>query len=399
MEAHMDKKAIIIGGGIGGVTAALALQQAGFAVTVFERAEALREVGSGLPLWTNALRAICKLGLTDKITELGESIEAGHVSTWQGNVLADLRMEDIKLLKRLGTINMVVHRAELLNMLVDAVGMDNIQLGMTCTGFRQDGTQVYARFADGQEVHGDVLVGADGLHSVIRTQLFGATTPRYAGYTCWRGLAHISHKDMETSEWGNGYQHGITPMNWVWGKGHQFGITPMNHDRAYWFAQCYAPEGAQDPPHGRKQTVLKLFHDWHDPIPTVIEATAEKDILRNDVYESKPLHHWSRGRVVLLGDAAHTMTPNLGQGACQAIEDAVVLADSLKAEKEIVAGLKHYEARRVHRANNIASLAHVLGPAIQINNPLLSNARDTAMKFLPTPLFLQMMMWVIDYQP
>lgn len=399
MEAHTDKKAIIIGGGIGGVTTALALQQAGFAVTVFERAEALREVGSGLPLWTNALRALYKLGLTEQINELGESIAAGHVSTWRGTMLADLRMEDIKLLKRLGTINMVVHRAELLNMLVDAVGRDKIQLGMTCTGFRQDGSQVYACFANGQEVRGDLLVGADGLHSVIRAQLFGAATPRYAGYTCWRGLAHISHKDMKTSIHGKSYQHEITPMNWVWGKGHQFGITPMTHDRAYWFAQSYAPEGAQDPPEGRKQAVLELFHDWHDPIPTVIKATAEKDILRNDVYESKPLDRWNRGRVVLLGDAAHTMTPNLGQGACQAIEDAVVLADCLKAEKEIVAGLKQYEARRVRRANNIASLAHLLGPAIQINNPLVSDVRNTAMKFLPTSLFLQMMLWVIDYQP
>jgi 2-polyprenyl-6-methoxyphenol hydroxylase-like FAD-dependent oxidoreductase len=382
MQALIDKRVIIIGGGIGGITTALALQQTGFVVTVFERAHELREVGSGLPLWTNALRALRKLGLTDTIAELGQSVSAAHLSTWQGNILLDLRTEGLQ--KRLGTINIVVHRAELLHMLVEALGQDNIQLGMTCTGFRQDGTQVYARFADGQEISGDVLIGADGLHSTIRTQLFGTTQPRYAGYTCWRGLAHISRRDLET---------------WAWGTGCQFGITPMNHDRAYWFAQCYAPEGEQDPPQGHKQTLLKHFQGWHDPIPAVIEATAEKDILRNDVYESKPLHHWSQGRVVLLGDAAHTMTPNLGQGACQAIEDAVALADCLKAETDVAAGLKQYEARRVQRANNIATFAGLFGKVAQVENPLFSNARNTMMKHMPPSLLLQGVMWVIDHQP
>src|SRR5258708_16069904 len=147
-EAQRDKRVIIIGGGIGGITTALALKQAGFVVTVFERAHELREVGSGLPLWTNALRALHKLGLMDNIAELGESISAAHLSTWQGNVLLDLRTEGLQ--KRLGTINMVVHRAELLHMLVEALGQDTIQLGMTCTGFQQDDAQVYASFADWQ---------------------------------------------------------------------------------------------------------------------------------------------------------------------------------------------------------------------------------------------------------
>lgn len=381
MQVSPSKRAIIIGAGIGGVTSAIALQQAGFDVTVFERAEELREVGSGLPLWTNALRALHKIGLNHILETLGAPITAGSVSTWQGDILADLRTE--KLLKRLGTINAVVHRAELLALLVEALGADSIQLGMTCVGFTQDAKGVCARFADGQEVQGDVLIGADGLHSIIRAQLFGVSKPRYAGYTCWRGLAHITRTELET---------------WAWGKGYQFGITPMSKGRAYWFAQLYTPEGAQDKAIGRKREVLELFRDWHDPVPAVIEATAEEDILRNDIYESKLLRHWSSGRVTLVGDAAHTMTPNLGQGACQAVEDAVILGASLKAEPDIVSALKLYERRRVTRANRIARLGRLIGWIVQWGNPMVCGVRNGIMKRTPVNVQLKLMMWIIDYK-
>ena len=381
MQSSVNRRAIVIGGGIGGVTAALALQQAGLDVTVFEQAEELGEVGSGLPLWTNALRALARLGLTDVLETIGASMKGGNITTWQGDVLADLRSEE--LLKQLGTINTVVHRAELLAMLLKALGEDKVQLGARCVGFSQDATRVCVRFADGREAQGDLLIGADGLRSVVRTQLFGPSKPHYAGYTCWRGLAHITRSGLET---------------WAWGKGYQLGITPMNHGRAYWFAQKYASEGAKDKSGGRKREVLELFHDWHDPIPAVIEATNETDILRNDIYESELLPHWSRGRVTLLGDAAHTMTPNLGMGACQAIEDGVVLGACLKAEADIAAALKLYERRRVRRANSIARMARLVGQAVQLENPLVSNMRDAIMKRLPVSTQLKRLIWILDYK-
>jgi len=381
MQTSVKKRAIVVGGGIGGVTAAIALQQAGLDVTVYEQADELKEVGSGLPLWTNALRALYRLGLTDIVETIGESVKAGSITTWQGEVLADLRTEE--LLKQLGTINTVVHRAELLTMLLKALGENNVQLGARCVGFSQNAIRACARFADGKEACGDLLIGADGLHSVVRKQLFGPSKPRYAGYTCWRGLAHIMRSGLET---------------WAWGKGYQLGITPMSHGRAYWFAQKYAPEGAKDKAGGRKREVLELFHDWHDPIPAVIEATNETDILRNDIYESELLAHWSRGRVTLLGDAAHTMTPNLGMGACQAIEDGVVLGACLKAEGDIIAALKLYERRRVRRANSIARMARLVGQAVQLENPLVSNMRDAIMKRLPVSTQLKRLIWILDYK-
>jgi 2-polyprenyl-6-methoxyphenol hydroxylase-like FAD-dependent oxidoreductase len=382
MQANAGRKAIIIGGGIGGVTAAIALRQAGLDVTVYERAEELQEVGSGLPLWTNALRTLHVLGLTDELDESGVQVRSVRVTTWNGDTLTDTRND--KHLKKLGTITIVVHRAELLTLLLKTLGEENVRLGMTCVGFTQDATGVTAKFPNGQEVRGDVLIGADGIHSVIRTQLFGLIKPHYVGYTCWRGLAHTTRTGLET---------------WAWGKGCQFGITPMSQGRAYWFVQKYAPEGEEDKPGGRKNALLDMFHDWHDPIPAVIEATAETDILRNDIYELQHLHQWSHSRVTLLGDAAHAMTPNLGQGACQAIEDAVALADCLKDTANVSAALKNYEKRRIARTNRTTRLAHFIGQAVQWENPILSVPRNVIIKNTPVSMAIKQFMWLLDYQP
>ncbi len=381
MQFHTKRRAIVIGGGIGGITTALALQQVGIDVTVFERAEELREVGSGLPLWANALRAFHKLGLTEVVESLGQSVTRGSITDWRGNLLVDVSMEE--LFGGRGTTNMVVHRAELLSSLLNALGIEHVSLGMTCLGCTQDEMGVSAYFADGKVARGDLLVGADGLHSTIRSQLFGATKPRYAGYTCWRGVAHTSRKDIET---------------WAWGKDSQFGITPMSNERAYWFAQRDATEGEREKPAGRKREVLDLFGNWHAPIPEIIEATEETSLLRNDVYEGPRLAHWSRGRVTLLGDAAHAMTPNLGQGACIAIEDAVALADCLKSEMDVITGLHLYEKRRVARANTITRLAGLIGQAVQLDIPLISALRNTAIKKIPSRVPLQQLMWILDYQ-
>jgi 2-polyprenyl-6-methoxyphenol hydroxylase-like FAD-dependent oxidoreductase len=382
MQSSGSKKVILLGGGIGGVTAAIALKRAGMDVTVFERAEEIREVGSGLPLWTNALRALHTIGLSDELEQLGVQVTSVSVSTWRGDTLTDTKND--KYLKRLGTITIVVHRAELLALLLKTLGEDRVQLGMNCVGFTQDETGVCARFEGGQEVQGDVLIGADGIHSVIRTQLFGLIKPGYVGYTCWRGLAHTTRTGLET---------------WAWGKGCQFGITPMSQGRAYWFVQKYAPVGEKDKPGGKKSEILELFHDWHDPIPAVIEATAEKDILRNDIYELKHLRQWSQGRVTLLGDAAHAMTPNLGQGACQAIEDAVALGACLNETTDIAAALQLYEKRRVTRANDITRLAHFIGRSVQWENPMLSGARNTIIRHIPVSMAIKRFMWLLDYQP
>jgi 2-polyprenyl-6-methoxyphenol hydroxylase-like FAD-dependent oxidoreductase len=375
------KRAIIIGGGIGGITTAIALQRAGFEVDVFEQAPELREVGSGLPLWSNALYALHSIGLDEAIRAMGRDVSAGSVTTWQGKPLVNLEKE--VLLKRLGTISIVVHRAELLTALLGAFDAEHVHLGAVCVGFTQDEHGICARFADGREGRGDLLIGADGLHSVIRTQLFGPTKPRYGGYICWRGIAHTDRTNLET---------------WSWGRGCQFGVVPMSNQRAYWFAQYNVPEGQGVQPCGKKQELLNRFRDWHDPIPAMIEATDENAILHNDVYEGVALRHWSVGRVTLLGDAAHTMGPNLGQGACVAIEDAIVLASSLKNAPDIATGLQRYEQRRKRRTYTIRRLAHLIGKIVQRRNSLVTGPRNAIIKHTPVKILLMMYMWMLEYK-
>lgn len=301
MQHQRVQRVLIAGGGIGGLVAAIALQREGIAVSVFERVKELEEVGAGLTLWANALRAIQKIGLTDLLETVGKPLTRSCILSWQGKVLSETPVE--ALTKRFGTPLVAVHRADLQAALLSTLGEGVVQTGVTCTGFQQDDMEVRAHLANGQDVAGDLLLGADGIHSTLRAQLFGATRPRYADYTAWRGVAQIAPRP-----WGE------QTATEIWGNGRRFGLVPLSRGRMYWFATLNTPEGMRDKEEGRKQELLDLFHTCHDPVPAVIEATDEAAILRNDIYDRPPLHHWSLGRVTLLGDAAHPMTPNMGQG-------------------------------------------------------------------------------------
>ena len=173
-----------------------------------------------------------------------------------------------------------------------------------------------------------------------------------------------------------------------WGRGRRFGLAKLGRGRTYWYATKNAPEGEEDEPVGRKGELLARFGRWHKPIPTVIRATEESRILRNDVCDREPIKRWGKGRVTLLGDAAHPMTPDLGQGACQAIEDAAVLAGCLKEEGETEAALRFYEALRVDRTAYIARQSRRLARIGQLENPLLCWLRGAVLKAIPQHMLM-----------
>ena len=359
-----NRKALIIGGGIGGLATAIALTQIGFTVEVFERVTLLREVGAGLSLWANAIKALDYLGLASAVRALALPEAAGGIRTPSGDLL--MQTANDQLAAQFGELSVMVHRAELHDQLRQAFGQE-IHLGMECVAITEEGTGVRVRFRNGEEAFGDLVIGADGLHSAVRAALHGPQPPRYAGYTAWRGVTPFEINRLQIGE--------------TWGQGARFGQIPMQGNRVYWFATQNAPAG-QHRPDGEKAELLRLFGNWHNPIRALIEATPDAAILRNDLYDRPPLKRWGRGRITLLGDAAHPMTPNLGQGACQALEDAVVLAKQVQSTADLPTALRAYEAARIPRTTMIVNQSRQVGQVGQWANPVAVAGRNWLVKYL-----------------
>lgn len=376
-------KAIIIGAGIGGLTAAIALSGIGVDVHLFERVSMLREVGAGIALWANAIHALEELGLGQLIRARMSLQSRTDVRSWRGAILSSATSEE--LAKRYAATLGVLHRADLLDLLVSDIDRDRLHLDHEFTKFSQNTEKLTAHFLDQKSVSGDVLIGADGLHSTVRAQLLGNAPPRYAGYTAWRAVVRFAGPKLLSSE--------------TWGPGRRFGLQPLCDARVYWYATKNAVAGEQDRPGEVKQHLLRLFHGWHDPIEAVIGATDESSIIRNDIYDRDPVPRWSDNRVTLLGDAAHPMTPDLGQGACQAIEDSVVLAASFEASGTIDSRLREYEKRRIPRTKKIVLSSRRIGRIAQWRNPGLCLMRNGILRATPKAIKKRQLRSLTLYEP
>lgn len=365
-----DNRVLIIGGGIGGLTAAVALRARGVKVAVFERQPELREVGAGVGMHALACKALEMIGLGDPLRDVAsDPIQEIRVMTHTGRHLATW--------PQFGA-SYVVHRGQLLDMLRRGVGDDSvIHTGADCIGFEQRGEGVTAQFADGREERGMVLIGADGLHSTVRRSVLGDGPLRYAGYTLWRAIPEFTHPEVP-----EGY-----PKQ-AFGPGGTFGLYPCN-GRMNWFATMARPEGAGDSPAGRKQDMFDTYRGWAEPIEALIEATPDNRIDRQDLYDRRPVQRWSTGRVTLMGDAAHPTTPALAQGAGMTIEDAPVLARSLAGagdlgDRSTVAGaLADYERQRIPRTTSIVNASWRLSQVASWRNQAAVTARSYAMSAVP----------------
>lgn len=382
MSTSLQTDIIIIGGGIGGLATAIALLRAGFDVAVFERVANLGAIGAGLTLWPNASKALGQLGLAPALAAISVPSGDSEIRTAQGQPLS--RIPARELIARFGAPLIAVHRADLQRVLIDALGAENLHLDRRCVGIDDDGATVTARFADGGVVRGKILIGADGLHSAVRTHLFGERPPRYAGYTAWRGVTAFPPERVVPGE--------------TQGTGQRFGIVRLDGGRVYWFATTNLPEGGTDPPGQRRESLLARFAGWHRPIADVITATDEGAILRNDIYDRDPLPRWGRGRLTLLGDAAHPMTPNLGQGACQALENAIVLGKCLRDAPDSVAGLRAYERQRRAHANRVVRLSRLFGVVTQWQHPLACALRAAIFRATPRAIQLRQLAPIVGHE-
>ena len=350
---------IVVGGGIAGLSAAIALRRAGNEVVVLERAPRIDPVGAGITLFANAMRALDRLGVRKAVAARGAAATGSAILTWDGRELTRVPSDLLE-----GTT--AVHRADLQGEL--AAAAEEVRLGVEVTTVKQHDDGVVAVAADGSEERGELLVGADGLSSVVRRAIADVSV-RYAGYTAWRGVSPVPVESGRVTE--------------SWGVGERFGLVDIGRARTYWFATKNAPEGAPDEPQGRRAEIVRRFSGWHGPIAEVAEATDEHAILRNDVYYLEPLARWSAGRLVLVGDAAHATTPGVGQGAAQAIEDAVALADRLADSDEVRSALAEYEAIRSPRAALVLKMSRRADKAAQLASPLGWRLRNALVRRLP----------------
>lgn len=381
---HFLKRAIVVGGGIGGLSAAIALDQMGVEVTVYEQAAEPGEVGAGLTLWPNAIKALRKLGLGKQVIKSGGKIFRGEICTPGGKVLSGMESGELEF--RFGAPVIAIHRADLHQILFSALPPGSIRMGMACSGFQQDDEGVTVHFANGSSARADLLIGADGIHSQVRRHLFPEVGLRYSGYIAWRGVVAAGEENLR----------GISRE--YWGRGKRFGIVPLGNRRIYWYATANLPPGQTPSPAQRKETLLRRFARWHSPVKTVIAATPAEAILYNDIYDFPPLQQWRRGRVVLLGDAAHATTPNLGQGACMALESSLALARCLADGKDLRNSLRQYEAERMPRTAWITRRSYRVGRLGQLENPLACLLRNMIVWLTPEQIMKKSIEKAVGYE-
>jgi FAD-dependent urate hydroxylase len=336
----MDGSVAVIGGGIGGLSTALALAHHGVRCTVYERAPELQEIGAGLGLWPAPLRVFDHLGIGDAVRALSGPWRDAGIRRADGRFLVRYTAEQFSA--RLGEPTIGVHRGELQALLLRSLPAGTVRTGAECVGLAEHASGVTVTMADGSTIEADVVIGADGRHSNVRRLAFGPRQLHNCRAVGWRGTATAP----PGSDW-----HQFTGE--TWGAGGRFGILPISDGRVTWYAAArrYRRGGGLD-------EVAERFGTWHHPIPALIAATGADQLWRDDIDDLRPLRRWTKGRVALLGDAAHPMTPDLGQGACQAILDAWVLAEEFAgAIDDHAAALRAYERRRRWRAGFVTLVA------------------------------------------
>ena len=362
----------IIGGGIGGLTTALALQQSGFEFEVFEQAPELLDVGAAIAIWPNAMRILQGLGLADKIIEQAGVMDEIRWVDQRGWLINQVSISDPRCPA------VALHRADLQGTLLEALPA-SINLGKTFVRYSQHGEKIVAEFADGSSIEADLLIGADGIHSRVRAQLLDDGEPVFRGYTVWRGISSV-------------VPDGILPAAAIefHGRGQRFGLGPVGMGRIGWWASANGTH--------TNETLISLFNDWAPPVLQLIQATPETSIIRTNAFDRPPTKNWGSGRMTLLGDAIHPTTPNLGQGGCLAMEDAIVLANCLKKYGAGEEALRMYERLRYTRTAMITRYSRLYGNVGQWENVFARALRRTALSLVPAATARRVMQLVFHPQ-
>ena len=369
------QKIAIIGGGIGGLCTAIALQRhTPHQVIVYESAAEIKNVGAGLLLAANALKALDYIGIKKEVLSVGHLQNTFAIIDQNGKIITKTNRERIAA-KFDTEDNFAVHRAELHKCLMAQLKPNTLQLNSRCIEVVQTEGKVKAVITEGDQpytISFDALIAADGIHSVVRKKYAPDSQIRYAGYTCWRGVTTNPIANYNTT-------------SETWGKNGRFGIVPLKDGRVYWFLVMNNPTANDPAMQALNLTDLYLhFKDYHYPIPQILQATQANQFIWNDIIDLKPINQYAYNQVLLLGDAAHATTPNMGQGACQAIEDAAVLLNCIRQQPNNIAqAFTNFEQKRLKRTHAVVNNSWILGKLAQIQNPMLIALRNFCLRLVP----------------
>ena len=353
----------IIGGGIGGLTTAIALQQKGIKSIVFEQAPEIKPVGAGIILASNAMQVYSKLGLHKLIIEYGRPVGRMNITDPSLKPISGVDLEFFE--EKYGVGSVAIHRGVLQQILVDALRSGTLQLDYELEQIvpHEDGFELHF---NGQEtVDAQYIIGADGLRSKVRAKFFPDCVIRDARQVCWRGVV-----DFQLPAYYKG------ELNEAWGRGKRFGFVEISSGKVYWYALCNKREQYKD------KALTDIFSDFHPLVKEILAATATEQIHYTPLYDLQPMDTWHTDHMCLVGDAAHAATPNLGQGACQAIEDAFVLSAFLAKHRPEDA-FREYKQNRISKAHYIVNTSWTLGKLAHWRNPLAVKFRNTIMKLTP----------------
>lgn len=363
-KKQMTEIVNIIGAGIGGLTTALTLKQRGLNVNIFESSAEIKPVGAGIILANNAMQVFQKLGIQDKIEKAGNKISFMKITDDQLKPLSVVNLSEYE--QKYNVSNIAIHRGELQKILANEIGFDNINLSKRLSKIEKN-KLFKLTFEDTSTIESKLVIGADGIKSVVRNQLFEKSTLRNPNQICWRGICEIDLPQKYHNE-----------LNEAWGKGKRFGFVKISDEKVYWYALANSKNVEAD-----EVNLTEFFSEFHSDILNIISATKKEQIIVSNIFDLKPIDKWQSENVCLVGDAAHATTPNLGQGACQAIEDAYVLGKLLESGLEIGNTFAEYEKLRRKKAHTIVNTSWTVGKIAHIENCFGIWLRNFAMKNIP----------------
>ena len=356
----------IIGAGIGGLTTAIALEQKGIKTRIFEQTEQIKKVGAGIILANNAMQVYEKLGLRQIIEEHGNPISSMNITKSSLKPLSKIDLSYFE--QKHNTKNIAIHRGTLQQILIDKLKSTKINFSHKLTSIVEITNGYSLEFENGERIQSSTVLGADGLNSVVRQNLFPNNSIRNANQICWRGITEYELPIKFRNE-----------LNEAWGKSERFGFVQISENKVYWYALKAFKKNKDE---FSINDLEKYFSDYHSIIQDIIKSTKKEQINTAEISDLKPTNIWFKENVCLLGDSVHATTPNMGQGACQAIEDAFVLSECLD-KYDIDYAFSEYQKLRLPKAHRVVKASWMVGKMAHLKNPMLIGLRNQVLRLTP----------------